>query len=99
MADTIALEEVLRIAELAHLALSREEAERMSRELSVVLGYARQLETLDLDGVIPTTSVGAGLGSLRADEPREELDRDAALAEAPRVVDGGFAVPSFVDEG
>jgi aspartyl-tRNA(Asn)/glutamyl-tRNA(Gln) amidotransferase subunit C len=36
---------------------------------------------------------------LREDEPAPSLPRDVALREAPRVQDGGFAVPAFVDEG
>jgi Asp-tRNA(Asn)/Glu-tRNA(Gln) amidotransferase C subunit len=36
---------------------------------------------------------------LRGDEASPSLDRDLVLAEAPRAVDGGFAVPTFVDEG
>lgn len=99
MSDTIQLSEVLRLAELAHLALGEDEARRVARDLDVILHHVRTLESLDLEGVAPTTSVQLGVGALRADEPGEELDRDLALREAPRVVEGGFAVPAFVDEG
>jgi aspartyl-tRNA(Asn)/glutamyl-tRNA(Gln) amidotransferase subunit C len=99
MADPIKLSEVIAIAELAHLSLGPGEADDMARELAVILGYVRQLEELDLEGVAPTTSLLGRVTELRADVPEAELDREVSLGEAPSVVDGGFAVPSFVDEG
>jgi aspartyl-tRNA(Asn)/glutamyl-tRNA(Gln) amidotransferase subunit C len=34
---------------------------------------------------------------LRPDEPRPCLSHEEALAQAPEAVDGGFAVPTFVE--
>ena len=53
----ITTEEVRRIAGLAHLALSPEEAARMTRELGSILTYVRQLEAIDVTGVPPTAHV------------------------------------------
>jgi aspartyl-tRNA(Asn)/glutamyl-tRNA(Gln) amidotransferase subunit C len=98
-APPITEEEVLAIAKLAHLELSREEIARMTRELGGILRYVKQLEELDVSAVPPTAHVQIEQLPLRADEARPSLPPELALREAPRVEGGGFAVPAFVDEG
>ncbi len=98
-ASPITTEEVRRIAGLAHLALSPEETERMTRELGDILAYVRQLEAIDVTGIPPTAHVQLDRLPLRPDEVHASLPHDLALAEAPRVSQDGFAVPAFVDEG
>ena len=91
--------EVRRIAELAHLALDDAEVERMTRELAAILGYVRQLEQVECEGVPATAHVFLEAMPLRPDEPAASLPRDEVLAQAARTAEAGFAVPSFVDEG
>lgn len=92
--------EVERIAALAHLALGAEEKASMAAELGKILSFVERLSELDVSDVSPTTQVDfEGARSFRGDEPGEELSRERALAEAPKVSDGGFSVPAFVDEG
>jgi aspartyl-tRNA(Asn)/glutamyl-tRNA(Gln) amidotransferase subunit C len=98
-ASPITVEEVRRIAGLAHLALSPEETERMTQELGSILAYVRQLEAIDVTGIPPTAHVQLERLPQRPDEIHEGLPHDLALAEAPRVAQDGFAVPAFVDEG
>jgi aspartyl-tRNA(Asn)/glutamyl-tRNA(Gln) amidotransferase subunit C len=86
--------EVLHVARLARLALSEEEVERMSRELSVVLGHVAKISELDLEGVPPTSHVVEVENALREDEPGPSLTREQALAAAPAVEADGFLVPS-----
>jgi aspartyl-tRNA(Asn)/glutamyl-tRNA(Gln) amidotransferase subunit C len=92
-------EEVRRIAGLAHLALSTEETERMTRELGSILAYVRQLEAIDITGIPPTAHVQIERLPLRPDEIHPGLHHDLALSGAPRTSQDGFAVPAFVDEG
>jgi len=87
-------EQVLHIARLARLSLSEAEVERMAAELSKVLDHVEKIGELDLDDVAPTSHVVEVENALRADEPRPCLPREVALAQAPEVVEGGFAVPS-----
>jgi aspartyl-tRNA(Asn)/glutamyl-tRNA(Gln) amidotransferase subunit C len=102
MGDTppaITPDEVRRIAGLAHLEVSAEDIERLTRELGGILAYVKQLEEVDTSGVPPTAHVLLDRLPLRGDEPEQSLSREAALREAPRVAMEGFAVPAFVDEG
>jgi aspartyl-tRNA(Asn)/glutamyl-tRNA(Gln) amidotransferase subunit C len=87
-------EAVLHVARLARLELDDAEVERMTGELAKVLEHIEKIGELDLDGVPPTSHVVEVSNALRPDVPRPSLPRDVALAAAPAVVDGGFAVPS-----
>jgi aspartyl-tRNA(Asn)/glutamyl-tRNA(Gln) amidotransferase subunit C len=92
-------EDVLHIAELADLTLAPEEIERLTRDLGAVLEHVAQLAELDTTGVELTTHIGSVQMPLRADQLRPGLSQEAALAAAPSVGPGAFAVPKFLDEG
>jgi aspartyl-tRNA(Asn)/glutamyl-tRNA(Gln) amidotransferase subunit C len=94
MLAVIDRDEVLHVARLARLKLGEDEIEPLTRELSAVLDHVARIGELDLEGVEPTSHVVEMTGSLRADEPRESLPREVALAQAPAVSAGGFSVPS-----
>lgn len=87
-------EEVRHVADLARLALSEEELDRMAVELDSVLEHIATIGQLDLEGVEPTSHVVAVENALRADVPVPSLPRERALESAPQVLDDGFAVPS-----
>ena len=87
-------EQVLHVARLARLELSDDEVARMATELSTILGHVDRMSEIELEGVPPTTHVVEVTGALRADEPRECLPRDVALAQAPAASAEGFLVPS-----
>ena len=87
-------EQVLHVARLARLRLADEEVERMTGELSTILGHIEKISELDLDEVPPTSHVVELENVLRADEPRPSLPREAALDQAPDADGGGFRVPS-----
>jgi aspartyl-tRNA(Asn)/glutamyl-tRNA(Gln) amidotransferase subunit C len=86
--------QVLHVAKLARLALSEQEVEAMSRELSAVLDHIEKIGELDLSGVEPTSHVIDVVNALRPDEPRPSLSREQALASAPEGLEQGFGVPS-----
>jgi aspartyl-tRNA(Asn)/glutamyl-tRNA(Gln) amidotransferase subunit C len=91
--------EVQHIADLADLALTPAEVEQFTRDLDAVLQHMAQLQELDTSEVELTTHLGVLQMPLRPDEVRPGLSQEAALAAAPRVGPGAFAVPKFVDEG
>jgi aspartyl-tRNA(Asn)/glutamyl-tRNA(Gln) amidotransferase subunit C len=59
-----------------------------------VLVHIEKIGELDLEDVPPTSHVVEVTGGLRADEPRECLPREVALAQAPATSAEGFLVPS-----
>ena len=87
-------DQVLHVARLARLRLSDDEVERMSGELSGILGHIEKIGELDLEGVPPTSHVVEVTNALRDDEPRPSWPREIVLDGAPAVRDDGFEVPS-----
>ena len=53
----ITKEDVLRVAQLAHLELSDSEVETFSRQLDSILSYVEKLNELDTEGVEPMNQV------------------------------------------
>ena len=54
---SVDIETVRRVARLARIAVTAEEAERMTGELNRILGFVEQLNEVDVSGVEPMTSV------------------------------------------
>jgi aspartyl-tRNA(Asn)/glutamyl-tRNA(Gln) amidotransferase subunit C len=93
---TVALsrEEVLHVAELARLALSEDEVERLRGELSAILEAVGTVAELDLTDVEPTSHPLDVANVWAEDDPRPSLALDAALANAPDCEGGFFRVPA-----
>jgi aspartyl-tRNA(Asn)/glutamyl-tRNA(Gln) amidotransferase subunit C len=90
----ISREEVLHVARLARLALSDEEVERFSEQLSAILAAVGKVSELDLSEAAPTSHPLDVVNVLADDEPEPSLSREEALANAPDPEDGAFGVPS-----
>jgi len=87
-------EQVLHVARLARLALTDDEVERMSSELSTILEHVERISELDLEGVEPTSHVVELENVLRPDEPRPSWERERMVEGAPDHSEGAFRVPS-----
>ncbi|MGZ4712622.1 MAG: Asp-tRNA(Asn)/Glu-tRNA(Gln) amidotransferase subunit GatC [Acidimicrobiia bacterium] len=98
MTEPISRSDVEHVARLARLALTDDEIEHLTRELAGILGHARDIEALDLDGVPPTAHPLPLENVLRPDEVRPSLDRDEVLAQAPAAEEGRFRVPRTLGE-
>ncbi len=93
----ITREEVERIAALAHLSLSNEEAERMAAELDSILGYVATLAEVDTEGIAPTSHVIPLPTPLREDRGGPSLDPEVAVANAPEREGTAFVVPKVIE--
>lgn len=96
MAD-ISKDEVKHVANLARLAISEEEADMFTDQLSSIIEYAEQLNELDTEHVEPTTHVLDLKNVLRKDEPKEWISQEEALKNAPDKQEGYFRVPSILE--
>jgi len=96
---TITRENILHIANLAHLRLAYDEVTTLQNDLATIVKFIEKLRELDTTGIYPTAHVAVEAAPLRTDQVVQGLSNEEALAEAPRPRDGGFAVPAFVDEG
>ncbi len=94
---TVDLSTVKRVAHLARIAVTPEEAERMRDELNAILGFVAQLDEVDVSGVEPMTSVVEMAMKKRQDVVADGDKSDDILANAPVSEDGFFAVPKVVE--
>jgi len=109
MSEAVTHQDVLRVAELANLALTDEEASRMQHDLSAILGHIAQLSELDTAAVPPMAQVADVLdpalgiapvadgATLRPDEVRPSLDRKAVMSQAPETDGRFFKVPKVIE--
>ncbi len=99
MSTHVSREEVEHVAELARLRLSQEELERFSGQLSRILTYVKDVNTVDTTDIPATASIVAGDANvLREDEVRPSLSLDQAVGNAPEAVDGLFHVPQVISD-
>jgi len=102
----ITREDVLRVAELAHLELSEAEIETFSRQLDSILSYSEKLNEVKTGGIEPMSQVappGSGAENLNVGTPLRE-DSPApctivgeVLAGAPDPSPPYFRVPKVIE--
>ena len=92
----ITKDEVLYVADLARLNLDDAAIDKFAGQIGEILNYVDKLNEVDTDGVKPTSHAISLTNAFREDEPREHLEREKALANAPEKEDGNFVVPKVV---
>ena len=89
--------DVRRIAQLARLELSQDEAAHTLEQLNGVFGLIEQLVAVDTRGVEPMTHTQDMVLRLRADEVVEPDRRDDYQRVAPSVEQGLYLVPKVLE--
>ncbi|HEY2471238.1 MAG TPA: Asp-tRNA(Asn)/Glu-tRNA(Gln) amidotransferase subunit GatC [Terracidiphilus sp.] len=102
MTAKVSLDEVERVAELAHLKLTPDETQGMLHDLNEILDYIAQLNELDTDSIAPLSQVSelegaGGSGALRNDAIQPSLDRAVVMPEAPETNGVFFKVPKVIE--
>jgi aspartyl-tRNA(Asn)/glutamyl-tRNA(Gln) amidotransferase subunit C len=101
MTANVTVDQVERVAELAHLKLTPRETGAMLHDLNAILDYVAELNELDTAGIAPLAQVAelleAAHGELRCDELRPSLDRLTVLAQAPETDGVFFKVPKVIE--
>jgi aspartyl-tRNA(Asn)/glutamyl-tRNA(Gln) amidotransferase subunit C len=92
---------VAKIARLARIKVPAEEVDALAADLSRILSFIEQLDEVDVTGVEPVTSGGAGGRTMklrrRPDVVTETNLQEKVLANAPEKMEGYFAVPKVVE--
>ncbi len=88
---------VRRIARLARIKITDEEAKNLEKELSGILNWVEQLGEVDTSAVEPMTRVVAQTLKMRDDEVTDGEMADAVTANAPKSEDHFFVVPKVVE--
>jgi aspartyl-tRNA(Asn)/glutamyl-tRNA(Gln) amidotransferase subunit C len=94
---SVDLATVKRVAHLARIAVSEDEANRMMGELNGILGFVEQLSEVDVTGVEPMTSVTPMAMKKRIDQVTDGDKADDVVANAPVTDRNFFLVPKVVE--
>jgi aspartyl-tRNA(Asn)/glutamyl-tRNA(Gln) amidotransferase subunit C len=90
-------EEVEHIAALARLRLSDEEKEKYSEQLSAILDYIGQLQTVNTKSVEPTSQVTGLINITREDEVRESQIFKELVESAPEQGEDYIIIPKVFE--
>ena len=88
---------VQRVAKLARIKITEDEAATLQGELNGILGWIEQLNAVDVEGVEPMTSVVQVSPRLREDVINDGAKAGTIVANAPASEDHFFVVPKVVE--
>lgn len=93
----ITSKDVKHIASLSRLYLSDKEIETFSRQLSSIIEYVEQLNSLDTSNIEPTSHVIPLNNVMREDIPAASLAVEDALKNAPDSTEKFYRVPKIIE--
>jgi aspartyl-tRNA(Asn)/glutamyl-tRNA(Gln) amidotransferase subunit C len=94
---SVDVQTVKRVARLARIAVSEDDAQRMTGELNAILGFVEQLNEVNVSGVEPMTSVTPMAMKKRQDVVTDGNKAADIVANAPATEEGFFLVPKVVE--
>lgn len=93
----LSADEVAKVAMLARLRVGPEELATFTGQLNAIVDYVAQLQALDTAGVEPLAHGVEVRNVFRADVRGPSLDREDALANAPKRNPESFLVPAVLE--
>jgi aspartyl-tRNA(Asn)/glutamyl-tRNA(Gln) amidotransferase subunit C len=93
----ITKEDVEYVAHLGRLELEPHEIERYTTQLDRILGHMDALNSLDTEGIEPTSHAVPVACVLREDVARESLSMEGSLQNAPDRKGNFFKVPPIIE--
>lgn len=88
---------VRRIAHLARIAVKDDDVPHLQQELNAILSFVEELNSVDVEGVEPMTSVIPMKMKIREDAVTDHAGADAVVANAPLHEDRFFTTPKVVE--
>jgi len=76
-------EDVLKLARLSRLKLSEDEIAKYQTELSAILDYVEQLDSVDVSGLKPTYQVTGLTNVFREDEVTAQIEKAELMKNIP----------------
>ena len=94
---SVDLETVRRIARLARIAVTDDDAPHLQGELNAILSFVEQLNEVDVRGIEPMTSVTPMAMKKRQDGVTDGGYPELVVRNAPATDDNFFLVPKVVE--
>lgn len=89
--------DIKHIAKLANLPLSSDEEKKFKKQLTSILDYVEQLNSVDTKDIDPTSQVTDLENITREDKPDSSLDQEEALLGTRSKHNGFFKVGKILD--
>ncbi|MEO5677494.1 MAG: Asp-tRNA(Asn)/Glu-tRNA(Gln) amidotransferase subunit GatC [Usitatibacter sp.] len=93
----LSLEQISRLADLARLELSGDEARALRAQLNDILAMVDRMAAVDTAGVDPMSHPQEVMQRLREDVVSDAQQRDSFQEGAPHVEDGFYLVPKVIE--
>ena len=93
----LSLAQISRLADLARLELSGEEARALQQQLNDILAMVDRMAAVDTAGVEPMSHPQEVMQRLREDAVSDSGDRENFLEAAPQAEGGLYLVPKVID--
>ena len=93
----LALEDIYRIAELAHIDIDEEQAVKMQGELNDIFQMIENIQAVDTTNVEPMMHPHDDTQRLREDKVEFGNNREENMKNAPEQYEGMFLVPRVVE--
>lgn len=94
---SLTLEQVQRVANLARIEISDQEALATQQQLNSIFGLIEQMQAVNTEGIAPMAHAQELAQRLRPDAVTETNRREAYQAISPEVEAGLFLVPKVIE--
>ena len=86
-----------KIAKLARIRLSEDEAKDLLKDINSILDWVEQLNEVNTDSIKPLANISSSTLPKRQDEAKNINSSDEILENSPDKLEGYFAVPKVVE--
>ncbi|ODT68843.1 MAG: asparaginyl/glutamyl-tRNA amidotransferase subunit C [Nitrosomonadales bacterium SCN 54-20] len=94
---SLSLDDVKRVANLARIEISEDEARKALIQLSGIFGLIEQMQAVDASAITPMSHAQDVMQRLRADATTEIDQRELFQSVAPQVEAGLYLVPKVIE--
>lgn len=93
----ITRDDILKLAKLSKLHLTDDQVTHFTQDIDKIVGYAKQLDTVDVEGLEPTDQVTGLVNAWREDEVAEyQASPDELLKNAPATAEHQIKVKRVI---
>ncbi|OGE27049.1 hypothetical protein A3H85_03185 [Candidatus Daviesbacteria bacterium RIFCSPLOWO2_02_FULL_40_8] len=90
--------QIKKVARLANIPITTEEEEMYAEQLSKVISYIDQLNSVDIVGIKPTYNISENTNITRDDIESTSLTQQQALGNAANIKEGVFVTKGVFEE-
>lgn len=94
---SLTLDDVKKVARLARLAMTEQEAQAAHAQLTNIFGLIEEMQAVDTSGIAPMSHAQDVTQRLREDKVTEGNQREKFQAIAPQVEAGLYLVPQVIE--